>query len=160
MCLRSAFACKDSGRWLACRSAVLQAGIALPWCLPPSPCVRSRTVTCVSLPMGVQMFKQFAEGQQQLLGSSGPGSSSDPASCSRRSTGSPWLLRRMREARQLWQLRLVKEQQQRQEGVAAGQGASAGQAGSDGQERLRWDAWAVPLLLTGLCWHAIDTLMW
>ncbi len=159
MCLRSAFASKGSGRWLACRSECCK--LALRSAVLASITVRVLTHrTCVSLLMGMQMFKQFAEGQQQLLGSSSPGSSSDPASCSRRSTGSPRLLRRMREARQLWQLRLVTEQQQRQQGVAAGQDASAGQAGSDGQERLRWDAWAVPLLLTGLCWHAIDTLMW
>lgn len=116
-----------------------------------------------------QMFKQFADSQLQLLsGSSAALASSNRSSsnrsasastsslenCSSRSTVGTRLLRRVRGARQRWQLQLAQEQGQQQEGVAAGED------GGNGPSRSQWDAWAAPLLLTGLCWHTIDTLMW
>lgn len=119
------------------------------------------------------MFKQFADGQVQLLAansaalaSSSPSSSSRSASasprslqnCSSRSTVGARLLRRVRGARQMWQLQLAQEQG-RQQGQQQ-EGGAAGADGGNGPSRSRWDGWAAPLLLTGLCWHTIDTLMW
>lgn len=139
------------------------------------------------LPTPAQMLKRFAEGQRQLVASAAPrlassssshgGSSAGLQNCgggsSRRrgsssSSARPPLLRRIREARQVWQLQWVQEQLQREQHAAeepsgssgGSRSNSSGGGGGGNALRSRWEAWAVPLLLTGLCWHAIDTLLW
>ena len=125
------------------------------------------------------MFKQFAAQHSHLLDAAAPaggqgasaadsdagggssdssshGGSGSPASGNSGTAARPGLRRRLRQARQRWQLECACENLQRRTGTAApaGQGENARAASPC------WDSWGVPLLLAGLCWHAIDTLLW
>lgn len=152
----------------------------LPWHRPPT----RWAAFCTPL-LRPQMFSRYAAEHWQRLSSeaaagaqegsvaggpppsdAGASPSSSPRaspSASRTSSGSlgasdasgggPGLWRRAAELSRGWRLQHAREQ------VAAQRQGGAAQAPPPELGHSRFDSWGVSLLLAGLCWHAIDTLL-